>query len=144
MARGRRFGHSEESGPYDLNKRLLGTPTPPPTGTTGRPASVMDALHERISEIAEMTRSSLAVHAGILDEVLERVAHLEDRVVESALGVQALTESVNQRLGEILARLEEQQRAAGGASRPVVDLLSEERAGAPRPDGSSRRWARSP
>ena len=82
----------------DLDERLGGPAEAP---APARPASLMDALHDRISQVAEVTRSELRLQAGVLDELMEHVQRLEAR----------------------LAAMAEQVGGAGGGDAPSSDLL---------------------
>ena len=123
----------------DLDGRLG---APPEATAPTRPASLMDALHDRISQVAEVARSELRLQAAVLDELMEHVQRLDARLASLAdQAERAGTEESS--LHRLEARLEAHAQAVEAgferllawldAPAAVVDLRAAE---APGPDGS--------
>ena len=98
----------------DLEGRISGTPAEP---ASGRPASLMDALHDRISQVAEVTRAELRLQAAVLDDLLQHIERLEARVA-------ALVERTEARMAALVERAEptEASAMAGTGAGPSSDV----------------------
>ena len=97
----------------DLEERLGG-----PQGSEGRPASLMDALHDRITQVFDLTRSELRVHAAVLDELVEQTQRVETRLAELLERVDSVT-----RLEDALRRVEGRLSAHAAAVEGELERL---------------------
>lgn len=97
----------------DLQERLA-----PKKEVDGRSGSLMDALHDRITQVFDLTRSELRVHAAVLDELVEHTQRLESRVAELVERAEAAA-----RVEAALVRLEGRLAAHAAAVEGELDRL---------------------
>ena len=97
----------------DLQERLAPKPE-----ADGRPGSLMDALHDRITQVFDLTRSELRVHAAVLDEVVEQTQRLESRVAELVERAEAAA-----RMEAVLVRVEARLAAHTAAVEGELERL---------------------
>ena len=97
----------------DLEERLA-----PQVAGEGRPASLMDALHDRITQVYELSRSELRVHASVLDELVEHTQRLEERLGELSARLDAVA-----RVEDAIRRVEGRLAAHAAAVEGELERL---------------------